>query len=155
MKELTLVYLVREKEICLALKKRGFGEGNYNGYGGKLEKGETILQAAVREVFEESTCVVQEDDLEQVADITFVFTDEQMHVHAYFARIWKGEPIETEEMKPYWFSYADIPYTHMWADDQHWMPPVFAGEKIQGTVWFFEDGKSIERMQWEVVSNFI
>jgi 8-oxo-dGTP pyrophosphatase MutT (NUDIX family) len=32
------------------LKKRGFGAGYYNGFGGKVEPGESIEQAAQREV---------------------------------------------------------------------------------------------------------
>lgn len=154
MKKLTLVYLIRKNEICLALKKRGFGEGNFNGYGGKLEAGETFLQAAVREVYEESTCVVQEEDLEQVADITFVFSREKMRVRAYFVETWEGEPEETEEMNPQWFLKAEVPYEKMWSDDEHWLPSVFKGKKLKGIVWFKEDGTSIKRMQWEEVAGF-
>jgi 8-oxo-dGTP pyrophosphatase MutT (NUDIX family) len=36
------------------MKKRGFGHGKYNGFGGKVEKSETISQAAIREMYEES-----------------------------------------------------------------------------------------------------
>jgi 8-oxo-dGTP pyrophosphatase MutT (NUDIX family) len=36
------------------MKKRGFGNGKYNGFGGKVENGETIQQAAIRETIEES-----------------------------------------------------------------------------------------------------
>lgn len=48
-KALTLT-LVRSGagEILLGLKKRGFGEGKWNGFGGKVEPGETIPQAAAR-----------------------------------------------------------------------------------------------------------
>jgi 8-oxo-dGTP pyrophosphatase MutT (NUDIX family) len=35
--------------VLLGEKKRGFGEGYYNGFGGKVEKAETILEAAKRE----------------------------------------------------------------------------------------------------------
>ena len=37
----------------LGLKKRGFGEGKYNGFGGKLNKGESFEEAACREIEEE------------------------------------------------------------------------------------------------------
>ena len=36
--------------MLLGQKKRGFGEGYYNGFGGKVEPGETVAQAAAREV---------------------------------------------------------------------------------------------------------
>ena len=49
-KVLTLVFLRREGEVLLGMKKRGFGEGKWNGFGGKVEAGETIVEAAAREV---------------------------------------------------------------------------------------------------------
>jgi len=35
------------------MKKRGFGVGKWNGYGGKLEEGESIERCATRELEEE------------------------------------------------------------------------------------------------------
>lgn len=49
----TLVLPNRGRQYLLGLKKRGFGEGKYNGFGGKVEQGETIRQAAIRELQEE------------------------------------------------------------------------------------------------------
>ena len=36
--ETTLCLLKKENAILLAMKKRGFGAGKYNGVGGKIEK---------------------------------------------------------------------------------------------------------------------
>jgi ADP-ribose pyrophosphatase YjhB (NUDIX family) len=152
-KILTLGYLIKENEICLAMKKRGFGEGNWNGYGGKIEEDETIEEAAVREIHEEAEVVVQKEDLEKVAVNEFFFTDgKHLEVHAYFVRTWIDEPTETEEMKPEWFTYSEIPFAQMWADDIDWLPRALAGEKLLGKVWFKEDEKTIERMEWNSVS---
>ena len=38
-KLLSLVYVRRGTQILLGLKKRGFGQGKWNGFGGKLEEG--------------------------------------------------------------------------------------------------------------------
>ena len=51
--ETTLCLLKKEDSILLALKKRGFGEGKYNGVGGKLENNETPEEAMIRECKEE------------------------------------------------------------------------------------------------------
>ncbi len=154
-KILTLGYLLKENEICLGMKKRGFGEGNWNGFGGKVEEGESIEQGIIREIKEESGVVVAESDLEKVAVVEFFFKDgKHLEVHTFFIRRWEGEPRETEEMKPSWFTYKDIPYQKMWADDEYWMPRAFAGEKLQGKVWFTEDGTTIEKMDWVPVSEF-
>ena len=49
-KLLTLVLIRESKRVLLGLKKKGFGMGRWNGFGGKVEKGETIEQAARRYV---------------------------------------------------------------------------------------------------------
>ncbi len=47
-KVLTLAFVREQSRILLGLKKRGFGQGRWNGFGGKVEKGETIDEAAKR-----------------------------------------------------------------------------------------------------------
>ena len=44
----SLVVLRDGNRVLLGLKKRGFGVGRWNGFGGKLEKKETPLQSAQR-----------------------------------------------------------------------------------------------------------
>ena len=54
-KLLTLV-LLRDKlsgDVLLGMKKRGFGVGKWNGFGGKVQEGETIRECARRETQEE------------------------------------------------------------------------------------------------------
>eukprot|EP01018_Ginkgo_biloba_P030580 Gb_40140 [translate_table: standard] len=53
-KLLTLAIVNKDGRVLLGLKKRGFGEGYYNGFGGKVEEGETIEEATARELEEES-----------------------------------------------------------------------------------------------------
>ena len=62
-KILTLVFLREDCRVLLGMKKRGFGAGKWNGFGGKIETGETITEAAVREVKEECGYIVNIEDL--------------------------------------------------------------------------------------------
>ncbi len=45
--------------VLLGMKKRGFGAGKWNGFGGKVEKGESNTQAAIRELEEESGIITK------------------------------------------------------------------------------------------------
>lgn len=135
----TLLLLRRDNEILLAMKKRGFGEGKWNGVGGKLEAGETVEQALLRETREEINVVPM--SYHQVAELDFIQDSESdapwhMYVYAYICDEWQGEPSESEEMTPKWYALDKIPYADMWQDDQYWLPMVLTGDKVTGMFTF-------------------
>ncbi|RHY63800.1 hypothetical protein DYB30_013281, partial [Aphanomyces astaci] len=79
-KQYTLAFLLRdhqgEKQVLLGMKKRGFGEGKWNGFGGKVEvTDKTIEDAAAREMTEEACVDVNGKDMERVGTLVFTFTD--------------------------------------------------------------------------------
>ncbi len=47
------MFIVKDEKILLIEKKRGLGAGKINGPGGKIDPGETPLQAIIRETQEE------------------------------------------------------------------------------------------------------
>ena len=117
------------------MKKRGFGEGLWNGCGGKVDPGETVEQAMIRECQEEIG--VTPTAYEKVAIHDFIMEDhDDFEAHTYVATQWDGEPVETEEMAPQWFKKTDIPYAKMWQDDIVWLPAVLQGKKLRTTFTF-------------------
>jgi len=132
--------------LLLGRKKRGFGEGKLNGFGGKIEAGESEAQAAVREIREETGLQIEESLLRPAGRILFFFPFEPAfdhEVHLFVIDTWAGDPIETAEMAPEWFDLDRIPYDEMWADDPHWMPLVLAGRTIDATFTFAEDNETV------------
>jgi 8-oxo-dGTP pyrophosphatase MutT (NUDIX family) len=132
MQHMTLLYLINNQRILLALKKRGFGMGRWNGVGGKVEQNENIEAAAIRECIEEIG--VTPHSLELVAEMNFNELHngkrKQLHLTVFISREWTGKPVETEEMAPRWFSFKSIPYTKMWPADAIWLPLVVKGQKF-------------------------
>ncbi len=152
-RHVTLLFLRREGEILLAMKKRGLGTGKWNGVGGKLEPGETAEQAAIRECEEEIG--VTPHKLRKVAEIDFYLTDSpdfNHYAHVYETEIWDGDPIETDEMRPGWFALGDIPYGQMWGDDKFWLPVTLAGKKLKGKLVLDDDENIVENTLTEVTS---
>ena len=72
MRDTSLVYPVRDDgSILLGRKRRGMGYGKWNGFGGKIEPGETMRQCACRELFEECGLVMAPEKLIMAADLYF------------------------------------------------------------------------------------
>lgn len=146
----TLVLFLKDDQILLAMKKRRFGAGLWNGIGGKLDPGETIEQAAVRECQEEVGMTPLKLEKVAIHDFLFIDDDFAMQVHTYLCRTWDGEPEETEEMAPKWFHVHDIPFDTMWQDDVYWLPSVLRGHKLKTTFKFDKANNFIDSYMQEV-----
>jgi 8-oxo-dGTP diphosphatase len=153
--EATLCLLVRgnpPNQILLGFKKVGFGARKYGGFGGKIEAGETVTMAAVRELEEETGIKVLERDLQRMGSLTFLFPakpDWSQVVHVFLVTKWDGNPVESTEMIPDWFAIEDIPFQQMWQDVTHWLPRILTGERIQASFTFREDNETIDELEIE------
>jgi 8-oxo-dGTP diphosphatase/2-hydroxy-dATP diphosphatase len=135
-KLLTLCIVTKGEEVLLGMKKRGFGAGRWNGFGGKVIEGETIEQAAVRETKEEAGIEVK--NIQEVGILNFEFegNPEILEVHVYKTTEYNGEPVETEEMRPQWYAFNKVPYADMWPDDKFWLPECLSGNRFKGYFLF-------------------
>ncbi len=145
MKAATIVFCIKGDEVLLGMKKVRFGAGKWNGFGGKVEAGESIEVAALREVKEESGLSIKPESLKHVATVSFYFAEKEIfECHAYIARQWQGEPRESDEMKPRWFPLSAVPYDAMWPSDLYWLPAVLSGHTLTGLCRFNGDGTIVE-----------
>ena len=145
----TLLFVIREGEILLIRKKRGLGAGKINGPGGRLEKGESPLEAAIREVQEEVG--VTPTGIRERGELRFQFVDGYgIHVHVFSATGCLGEVRESDEALPLWTPLCDIPYDEMWVDDAIWLPWMLEGKRFSGCFLF--DGDAMLSVQCEVLA---
>lgn len=151
-KLLTLCLLVQDGKILLGMKKRGFGAGRWNGFGGKVEAGESIEDGVKREMKEE--CGVEIEQMEKVGIHEFRFEknpQEVLEVHVFRVDAFDGDPTETEEMRPRWFRLEDIPYDEMWEDDRYWLPFFLEGKKFR-TKFLFDNHDQIIRQSIRIIN---
>jgi 8-oxo-dGTP diphosphatase len=137
-------------QVLLGLKKTGFGAGKWVGLGGHVEPGEKPVAAAVREVEEESGLVVPADSLQHLASIEFRFPirpswDQATDV--FVTSVYQGEPAESDEVEPRWFTEDALPLGLMWDDAQYWLPLVLAGEHVDVLITFADDCATVARME--------
>jgi len=122
------------------MKKVRFGKGKWNGFGGHVEPGESIEDAARRETKEEAGIVVE--DLEKIGVNEFRYLngaggakDPDVHeVHIFRATRFSGTPTESDEMRPAWFDDDKLPFDAMWPSDRLWYPLFLTGQKFKGTI---------------------
>lgn len=155
----TLIFLRRDDELLLAMKKRSYGKDKWNGIGGKLEPNESIEDAAIRETNEEIKVTPRE--LSKRALLSFFIrkddgrVEPEMEVHVFETGTWEGEPAETEEMRPQWFKADTLPYEHMWPDDKYWLPGMLVGKIQRGEFYFNENYEIVDHELREVVQEDI
>lgn len=130
--------------IILGMKKRGFGKGIWNGFGGRVKAGESIEKAAIRELEEEAN--LKSSCLKRIADLFFYSerngkTLLEWNVTAYFSWSHKGILKETEEMIPRGFPISRLPYSMMWPDDKIWLPLCLDGNYVRGSFHFSREVK--------------
>ncbi|MEO3853765.1 NUDIX domain-containing protein [Acrocarpospora sp. B8E8] len=96
-----LLILVRDGKVLLAQRQgTGYADGMWNLPSGKLEDGETVTQAAIREGLEEIGLTLTEDALRFVHLIHYRNHLGHARVGVFFeATRWEGEPCNAEPHK--------------------------------------------------------
>jgi 8-oxo-dGTP diphosphatase len=146
----TLCFVFRDnphRQILLGYKKRGFGQGKYGGFGGKLLDGEDLSTAASRELLEESAISVNPADLTSLGVLIFIFPYKHawdQEVHVFVAENWHGSPTESEEMCPHWFPSSQVPLDQMWDDTRIWLPYILSGQVIHARFIMNADNETVK-----------
>ncbi len=135
-----LTYLFDKDKVLLINKKTGLGKGLVNAPGGHIEDGETAVEAAMREITEETGISVPSVTFK--GRLNFQFTDGlKMRGYIFFAFEHTGIMKETDEAEPFWCDVASLPYDKMWEDDPLWLPLALEGKEVEGV--FIFDGEKM------------
>ena len=130
-----------DRQVLLIYKKTGLGAGLINAPGGRIERGETPEEAAVREAREEVSIDVEK--LSFSGNLYFQFTNgHSIRGYVFQTETWFGKPLETAEATPFWCGENSIPYDKMWVDDELWLPQLLADRYFSGR-FVFDDQTAI------------
>lgn len=109
-----------------------------------MNTGESISEAAVREVYEETGLRLVNVDQRGVLRFYFGSTDHvSWVVYVYVSTSFEGELKWSEEGEAEWVPVSELPFDNMWPDDRVWVPLLLAGRRFEGDFYF---DKAAERL---------
>jgi 8-oxo-dGTP diphosphatase len=161
-KFMNVVFIENDQgEVLITKKLKGIGAGKYNGPGGKVEElpdgegkgkipamSETIRKSAVREVYEETSLIIDEKDLVLSGSIKVNFEDEpekEFIIFLYRTKEFKGEPkvpeAEREKLEGWqWIKREQLEKIleagNFLGADKEWPVHVLNGEILRGLFRF-------------------
>lgn len=149
----TVCLPVKDRKVLLGFKTRKIGAGCWNGYGGGIENGESIIDCAIRELEEESGLKADSSNLEKVAIAEFhneksdgtVFVSK---VHFFLVKDWQGEPSLTLDgamITPTFFDIDNLPYDQMMPADREFFPLILNGKKVLVESYYSPFQKELKR----------
>jgi 8-oxo-dGTP diphosphatase len=100
---LILVYSEDRSELLMCKRKKDPYKGMSNFVGGKIEPGENGLDAAYRELWEETSITKEDITLRHLMDFTYYYQD--CYVEAYVGRLQRLVSIHGEENALYWSGF--------------------------------------------------
>ncbi|KHL97572.1 NUDIX hydrolase [Paenibacillus sp. IHB B 3415] len=131
------VFLIKDGQILLLRRlNTGHHDGDYGLPAGKLDGGEELFSAAIREVREECGAVIAPSDLEMLGAMHIRISGNERIDFFFRAEHWSGEISNTEPDKCddlRWFPLDDLPENVIPFVQEAW-------SKFRDGIWFASHG---------------
>lgn len=145
-----LVYVRRGNRILMihrnsqSGKQADYHQGKWNGLGGKCEEDESPLEAAQREVQEESGLELSSSQLKLLGVLQFpnfkAHKNEDWIVFVFNAELEREDSREPHSLCTegalHWIPAKDLLKLNLWPGDLHFIPYVLESKPFGGTIWY-------------------
>lgn len=141
-----ICYLIKDNKVLMLFRNKkevDINKGKWIGVGGHIEKGETPLQAVIREVYEETSLHINK--CESVAKITFFFKDDVEVMHVYTCFDYQGEvDFNCSEGTLKWIPLDELFSIPLWEGDKLFLKPIIDNEPYFEMNMRYEGDKLVE-----------
>ncbi len=148
----TVVFPIKGYKITLGIKQRKIGAGLWNGWGGKVEPGQTIRQNVAEEFKQETNgAKCSPEKLHPVALVHFFFFGNDTDVPDFDVTFYIAEEVigviqDTDEMKEAKsFPFDMVPYKKMLPADKEIVSRILNGETFFGRVYFNKEMNGLRK----------
>ncbi|MCB9228994.1 MAG: 8-oxo-dGTP diphosphatase [Deltaproteobacteria bacterium] len=153
----TLIYLFRDDQVLLLRRNKKAGDthqGKYVGLGGKLAPGESLLECAVREVYEESGFILEPSSLCFRGHLNCPGFDRKGRdwlVFVYSCHQFSGNQTSVcQEGELVWVDRSKIQSFPMWEGDYRFLNCLLAGENFDMTVRY--EGEALKECRLNILA---
>ena len=140
---LTIVEDVKNSRLLMIKHNRGVNNGFFNFQGGKLDKGESAQDGAIREVKEETGLEIK--NLKNIGLLDFPTMN--FEVYVFYTDQFSGDLIENaEEANVFWQDKENVPIDQMRDADKIWVPVALSGQDVNYR-FFYDKNFNVEKVE--------
>lgn len=132
----TLCVIIDGDRLLLKMANDGISKGKLNFIGGRIEKGEGVVDCVKRESLEEAGIILNDVFYHGKIDSYHGHGVAPARVHILSSRSFIGSPRSSDEGEVAWFGMDELPLDRMWKDVQLWLARVYARETFDITVQY-------------------
>lgn len=121
----TLCYIKHNSKTLMLLrnkKQNDYHKNKYNGVGGKLEKGESIEECAIREIKEETGLTATKLNLKGIISFPNFDKVNDWIVYIFTVTSFKGDLIDSNEGTLEWIDNEKLLSLNLWEGDKVFLP---------------------------------
>ncbi|MDD6259385.1 MAG: 8-oxo-dGTP diphosphatase [Erysipelotrichaceae bacterium] len=120
MKDSTCIYLIQNHQVLMLYrnkKQNDVNVGKYIGIGGKRKNGESMLECAKREMYEETGLTADKLDYRGVVYFRYPHLEEE-RIYIYTSSLYHGEMHDCDEGTLRWVNESDVLSLPLWEGDK-------------------------------------
>lgn len=143
----TICYVDNGKEFLLLHRNKKLNDvhaGKWIGVGGKLEKGETPQECAVREILEETGLRVNKPVLKGIITFPDFTPDNDWYTYVFKVTEFEGDLIDCDEGTLEWVSYEEILSKPTWEGDHTFLSWILEDKPFFSAKFSYKGEKLVE-----------